>query len=70
MCFDEIKLQEEARALILENAKEHLEEFKNAKLAEVDDDFYTFAGDKHYFEFELEDNELILNTITEIIYFD
>ena len=56
--------------LVRNHAKEHLKEFKNAKLAEQNKNFYTFVGDKHYFEFELRDNKLKLNKITEIIYID
>ena len=66
--FDEIVYREEASEIIKEYAAEYAEEFSKATIAEVDEDFYTFVGDKHYFEFELVDGKLQLNSITEIVY--
>lgn len=57
-----------ATFIIRRQAKEYLEEFKKAKLAEADEGFYTYVGDKHYFEFELNGSRLRLNEITEIVY--
>jgi hypothetical protein len=54
--------------IIRKQAKEYLEEFKKAKLAEADEGFYTYVGDKHYFEFERNKTRLKLNKITDIVY--
>lgn len=56
--------------LIRRYAKEYLQEYKQAHLAEADEGFYTFMGDKHYFEFELKGLKLIFLGISDIVYFD
>lgn len=61
-----IKLR--AKHLIKKYAKEYLEEFKKVKLAEADEGFYTFIGDKHYFEFEMQKSKLKLLNIRDIEY--
>ena len=57
-----------ATFIIWKEAKEYLEEFKKAKLAEADEGFYTYVGSKHYFEFERKGSRLKLNEITDIVY--
>ena len=61
-------LKLKAENVIKKYAPEYLQEFEKATLAEADEDFYTFVGDKHYFEFELIENDLKLLDIPEIIY--
>lgn len=57
-----------ATFIIRKQAKEYLQEFKKSHIGEVDEGFYTFVGDKHYFEFELVGWKLKLNSITDIVY--
>lgn len=57
-----------ATMIIRKRAKEYLNEFKAAKIAEIDEGYYTFVGDKHYFEFERKQLSLKLVKISDIIY--
>jgi len=71
--FDKLVLQgyrEELIEVIREVASEYEEEFSNAVEGEIEGDFYTYVGDKHYFEFEKRGKELVLLNITDIVYFD
>lgn len=55
--------------LIQESYPEHVDEFNNSHLAKEDEGFITYVGDKHYFEFELlEDDTLILLGVSDIVY--
>lgn len=59
-----------AKLIIWLKAREYLKEFKKAQLAEVDEGFYIYVGDKHYFEFQLQKHKLVLIRIFDIIYAD
>lgn len=59
-----------AKCIIRKQCKEYLQEFKQSQLAEQDEGFYTYVGDKHYFEFELRGWKLIFLGISDIVYFD
>lgn len=49
-------------------APEYLDEFMKSKEGEQDSGFYIYIGDKHYFEFELVDDDFVLLDISEIEY--
>lgn len=56
--------------VIEREAPEYIEEFKKAQEGEQDSGFYIYIGSKHYFEFELVDDEFVLRDITEIEYIE
>jgi hypothetical protein len=50
------------------DAPEHIDEFMKSQEGEQDSGFYIYIGDKHYFEFELVDDDFVLLDISEIEY--
>lgn len=60
---------ERACQTIREQYSIYLGEFINAQVAEEDEDFITYVGDKHYFEFKLDGDTMKLVNITDIVYF-
>ena len=52
-----------AYEVIEKEASEYIEEFKKVQKGEQNSGFYIYIGSKHYFEFELVDNEFILRDI-------
>ena len=57
-----------ASFLVRKYGKEYVKEFRSAHLGEKDEGFYTWVGDKHYFEFEVVKGKIKLLNITDIVY--
>ena len=57
------------KSIIKKYAKEHLKEFRKAKIAKRYENYLVFVGDKHHFHFSYEKFKYKLIKITEIVYF-
>lgn len=59
---------EELLDVVREFNEEYIEEFQSAHIAEVECNYVTMMGDKHYFEFEKIDSQYKLIAINDIVY--